>query len=362
MTTISRSGQAALRPTAVDVDVPTPVEPVAPQRFGYSTTESEDFGPAAINPATTGAAQPVAPVLTGAMTTAVNELTSTAGYALLTDAEKATLSRRMTNGSELGASLRQSMHWLVGSSDFAGKPAAQQAAEIRQVIAEERGLQQVVSQNLREPSARPYQISAATPAPNFAFDSKRADGQQYTVTVNGHAVNVVVASQNPGHQASIEQIAKGLASLPEQSLAVVRNVYVEPDYNPQDAHWAEVYHRPDFHSYMTAGSAGDVRVYPTSSATSQAVLDGSLIHETGHVLSKRAFGEDSNSGRQWRAWSAAAASDGLHVSHYATSSNDEDFAETLEQYQATRGTPQEAELRRLFPARYAILDRMVPPQ
>ena len=136
---------------------------------------------------------------------------------------------------------------------------------------------------------------------------------------------------------------------------------VEPDFNPQDEHWAKAYNRPNFHSYMTAGSEGVVRIYPTTTPSAQSTLNGDLIHETGHTLSKRQFGEDSNTGPKWGAWNAAAASDGLHTSQYGRSSPDEDFAESLELYQQVKGTPEEAEVRKLFSSRIAILDAMTAP-
>jgi hypothetical protein len=293
---------------------------------------------------------------------ALNALTTNPGFKQLTTAEQALLNRRVSSTAPLSQTVRFELNVLMGGPAFnaSGSPEAQ-ASALRTFISAEIGTPDVVASNATEPTSVPaYAISDATPAPDFAFDAGQANATRFTVTVEGKAVNVIVADHAPDHHHTIEQVAKGLAALPAQSLALVHEVQVEPDYNPTDAHWAQVYSRPDFHSYMTAGADGDVRIYPTTIPQSQAALDGSLIHETGHVLSKREFGEDSTQGPKWAAWNAAAASDGTHPSQYAKSSGDEDFAESLELYQQVRGSPREAETRKLFPARFAILDELTP--
>jgi hypothetical protein len=260
----------------------------------------------------------------------------------------------------MGQSGRSALNVVMNAPGFAASTKEAQAAALKKFITDEPGSPDVVAQNATEPATLPpYTVSQPVAEAQHQFDSGKADAQHYTVTVGGHAVDVFMAntSSTPNHH-TIEQVAKGLAALPAQSLALVKTVSVNPDFNPADAHWAEVYHRPDFHSYMTAGSAGDVNIYPTTIPQGQAGMDVSMIHETGHVLSKRQFGENSTQGEKWKAWNDAAASDGMHPSQYARSSGDEDFAESLALYQQVKGTPQEAEQRKLFPGRFAILDGM----
>ena len=48
--------------------------------------------------------------------------------------------------------------------------------------------------------------------------------------------------------------------------AVITLIMLNPVVNPDDAHWAAEYHRPDFHSYMTAGAEGIVDIYPQTRA------------------------------------------------------------------------------------------------
>lgn len=230
----------------------------------------------------------------------------------------------------------------------------------RNFLRDQPGLQFVVSQNIEEGEfdsrRQPYTVTGPEEVENYDFHSGTEDALKYEVEVNGETIPVyVAANQDPNETYhTIEQVAMGLAALPQASFDRIDSVRIEPHQNPDDAYWAQQYNQPGFRSYMTAGADGDVSIYPTTGDTQQQVLDGSLIHETGHILSGQEFGN-----AEWAAWETAMSEDGISPSVYARSSREEDFSETLELYMLVRGTPQEAEIRAIMPERFAILDELV---
>jgi hypothetical protein len=85
-----------------------------------------------------------------------------------------------------------------------------------------------------------------------------------------------------------------------------------------------------------------------------------MIHETGHTLSKKQWGEESD--KRWQPWKDAMKSDVVVASQYAKASPGEDFGETLQAYFQVKGTPAEKELRALMPARMKIIDGLLAPK
>jgi hypothetical protein len=109
---------------------------------------------------------------------------------------------------------------------------------------------------------------------------------------------------------------------------------------------------------MTAGADGIVNVYPSATALSGDVwMMGSFIHESGHIIAHKAFGNNTQ-GPKWKPWRDAMASDQLHPSDYAKKSPSEDFSEMLLLARQVKGRRREREIRSLFPARMVILDAM----
>jgi type VI secretion system secreted protein VgrG len=90
-------------------------------------------------------------------------------------------------------------------------------------------------------------------------------------------------------------------------------------------------------------------------ATSQAYIDSTMIHETGHLLSQSLW-KDSN---DEHAWKNAISTDGRTPSIYARDSPKEDFSESLVMYVLTKGTPNESATKILFPKRYELLDKIL---
>ena len=100
-----------------------------------------------------------------------------------------------------------------------------------------------------------------------------------------------------------------------------------------------------------------VHMFPTSEPQSERSLQATLVHETGHTDSRgrwHTLGSD-----RWDRWKAAMASDQLRPSRYARISPEEDYSESLVAYQASRANATSAaEMRRLFPERFRILDEI----
>jgi hypothetical protein len=207
-----------------------------------------------------------------------------------------------------------------------------------------------------------HQISSAQTVSGFAFRSGNADANKYTVTIGEKTVLVYIAKTQDGTKGkfhSIGEIAQGLATLPPKELEVVKEVHMHPVANPDDAYWQTEFGDPDFSSYMTAGSSGIIDIYPSSTAMTQDYLSGTMIHESGHVLSKQKWGNNAVTDEGWKPWREAMKSDGFAVSQYATQNADEDFAESLQYYETVRGTPQEAEIKAMMPKRWGLIEGLL---
>lgn len=205
-----------------------------------------------------------------------------------------------------------------------------------------------------------FAIRGPTPVEAVSFASGEAPGLRYIVTIGGQDVPVMLPAEpnaEAGHFHTIEEVARGLAALSPALRAEITEVQVNPNPNPNDDFWAQRYGNPEFRSYMTAGADGIVGIYPCRYPQPQGNLDGSMIHEVGHVVSQRAFGSPSDP--RWQQWQRAMEADPVAASGYARSSQGEDFAEFLQLYETVRGTPDEPHMRRLFPNRYRVLDQVL---
>jgi hypothetical protein len=204
-----------------------------------------------------------------------------------------------------------------------------------------------------------YTVSEGKDIGSIAFRSQCAEAVTHEVKIGDQTIKVTLPKNPPPGTHTIEEVALALAALPPAARAQVKEVVVEPGANPDDAYWKVEYNDPSFTSYMTAGADGIISLYPSPPKPSQAYMDQSFIHETGHILSRSSWGDDSQSDPRWADWNAAVTADGIVPSGYGKKSPDEDFAETLVIYMTVRGTPQEAELRALMPERFKILDRLL---
>lgn len=197
-------------------------------------------------------------------------------------------------------------------------------------------------------------LGPAVPLEWHPFAGGAGPGLRYEVQVGATVVPVFVA---PGAAPTgllrngIEEVAQALARLPEGLLACLPKVTLEARSNPLDDFWRQTYAGFDG-AFMTADPSG-VSIYPTRNPQDVNALASALVHESGHVISDRLWGETNDS--RWTKWKDAEAKDVARASAYAANRPGEDFCETLRAYHAVRGKPAQAELEALFPARLAIL-------
>jgi hypothetical protein len=161
---------------------------------------------------------------------------------------------------------------------------------------------------------------------------------------------------------SAKDVAKIVAELPIQSRSRVKRIDLHPVPNPDDKIWqADKTYNPtgaEFVSHMTAGSDGVVDIFPSTANKNLKEIETSLIHETGHVVSNAAWGDDPKD-KRWKKWQKARKADAISFSTYGNSSDQEDFAESWLLLMSSYGTPREAELRLLIPNRCKLLDTSV---
>jgi peptidoglycan hydrolase-like protein with peptidoglycan-binding domain len=285
-----------------------------------------------------------------------------AGFRALPEADRQKL-LALVGGSnpDLSAPARQAMGELLKDPKFAGGKSADQWKLLKDFVKDEKWLPGVVSpqEGAFETKRAKYKLTGPVEQKDYEFDGGKATALKYEVEIDGKKVPVYVAKDKDAKLTthSIEQVAKGLAALPKSSRDLVKAVNVEGKPNPDDAYWAKKYNTPGFSSYMAAGAEGKVSIYPSTTAMSQSYLDGTMIHETGHTLSKQKWGEDTD--KKWDDWRGAMKKDVTHASAYAKNSESEDFAETLQLYQQVKGTPQEAEVRAVMPERFKIIDDLL---
>ncbi|QRK09874.1 hypothetical protein JQX13_07135 [Archangium violaceum] len=198
-----------------------------------------------------------------------------------------------------------------------------------------------------------------------ASEQSRGKLQIYEVSIGGDRP-LIVTMPPEGTKArqqvpEIEEIAKGLAALPPWARKLVTKVNVDPNPSAVNQASGEQFQIKDFEAFMTANRKGHVTIHQSAP---QAEIDGTLVHELAHTLSKRKWlletKKRADLNKMWAAWDAAAIKDGVAASRYATKAVGEDFCETVALYDQVRGTPQEAEIRALMPERFKLLDAHFP--
>jgi len=216
-------------------------------------------------------------------------------------------------------------------------------------------------------SAEPMNTAVATvtvagPAAHkdYDFNGQKADAEEWIATYSD-GINVKIVSPKaptPGyHNHSVQEVAEAAGFMPKSARAVITVIMLNPIVNPDDAHWAVTYHKPDFHSYMTAGAAGVVTIYPDKATNALPDNNGrrsAMVHETGHTWSFKNWGEDKTKGK-WLEWKKAMDADKVAVSGYATNDIAEDVAETCRVYVSSKGTARYKEYKAMVPNRFAIL-------
>ena len=190
----------------------------------------------------------------------------------------------------------------------------------------------------------------------FPGNAAEVDAISETVTVDGRDVEVIRPKDPvaPKNLPTTQQIANSLGAVPSKQLDKVNTVELSNQPNPDDAYWAQQYNDPNFYSAATGGPGG-VTFYPKDTPWTQPFCDSTAIHEGGHAYS----GELWKDPKTEAAWKAAIAADGRSPSTYSDNAPTEDFSESLVMYSLSKGTPCEATAKKLFPNRYAELDRLL---
>lgn len=204
-------------------------------------------------------------------------------------------------------------------------------------------------------------------AASYAFDSAgTGPAQRHVVNIDGRNVEVIVPDNlGPGNHTTLEQAVAGLRSMPEANRRAIDRIVLEPSPDPRNGTYES-----GASSYMTAGADGTVRIYPTDAPQSFEALASTMVHETAHVVSHRAWGSPTAgtgpnggtqfqySGADWDAYRRAAQEDGVLPSGYAATDIGEDLAETWRLYSMVEGTAFEAEVRALYANRFALIDEL----
>ena len=195
---------------------------------------------------------------------------------------------------------------------------------------------------------------------DYDFRGQKADAEEWTATYSD-GVNVKIVSPKaptPGyHNHSVQEVAQAAGFMPKSARAVITVIMLNPIVNPDDATWAVTYHQPDFHSYMTAGAAGVVTIYPDKATKPLPDDNGrrsAMVHETAHTWSFKTWGEDKTKGK-WLVWKKAMDDDKTAISGYATNDIAEDVAETVRVYVSTKGSTRYKEYEAMVPHRFAML-------
>jgi len=195
----------------------------------------------------------------------------------------------------------------------------------------------------------------------YQFPGSKAPitARSYTADVNGQKIEIIAAETKAYGgklMPTADEVAKGLAVLPNEQAKTIHQVFISPNKNPADAYWAKEYKTPGFSSLASAGG-GDVTFYPDSHYE-QEYVDSTVVHEGGHDFSEQLWKDPAKK----QAWEDAIKKDKRLPSNYAKSAATEDFSESLVMYSASKKTPCEKTARALYPNRYAELDKIMAPK
>lgn len=260
---------------------------------------------------------------------------------------------------EMSGPARRGFDRLVRSDDFRALPLPEQVQALEKHLVEQPWLMGVVDAPPALPVRTTVALDAGVAEPEAALTTGVASATRHTLTVDGRAVVLHVAHGAPEEglsQNTAEELRDAISRMPAEARARLQRVQLTVLRSPVDAHWATVFGQPGFRAAMTADSVGGVlTIFPTHSKQSVEQLAGSLIHEAGHFDAHARWGADETQ-PAWAPWRAVMQADELEPSGYARGNADEDYAESYRLYFQVKGTPAEAEVRELLPARFQLLD------
>jgi hypothetical protein len=260
--------------------------------------------------------------------------------------------------NELSAAARDHLRGMFTA--LKTKSDTDQAQALKALISAKDAMPGVVAEPVTAPKVE-FTLDGPTALKDYAFKGKTADAEQWKAKYKDGVDVTITAPKAPEpgfHNHTVQQAADAASYLPKAARALITNILLNAVTNPEDPHWAAEYHQADFHSYMTAGVAGIVTIYPDPVAKdlpSANYMRGTMAHETGHTWSYKTWGTDKTKGK-WLDWKKAMDDDKASVSKYATNAIAEDVGETIQVYVTTKGSAANAEYRKIVPHRFAMLD------
>jgi hypothetical protein len=284
------------------------------------------------------------------------QVRNTAGYAGLTQAEKDRISVMIGGSTSVSTDQETSAAELLANKKAnLSKPSTLRAWMKKQ---------KYLASGVERPGGRQEWLdwSEGIKGPKDAGLVKMESGTfkalKWEASVEGRTIPIYEPVKPPkaslGVLPTVPELLDDLEHLPRSVLAQIKTIRLNPKRNPWDAYWKKEKKQKTFQSFMTSGAAGNVEIYP-GSPEDAAYRDISIAHETGHVVSQRAWG-DNNWGKRWAPWRKAMKDDGISVSTYAKTDAYDDFAESWALWVTTRGTPREPEVRALIPHRVALME------
>lgn len=217
-------------------------------------------------------------------------------------------------------------------------------------------------------------ISKPKVEPYFKFADAKIPAFRYTVTIEGHSLEIVLP--HPAYRGrdlifpEVEELAEVVAGLPKVSRDQIKRLQVNPFQNASDEYWTETVTAPAAEVELADGKlkqpttmwtdeSGIIGVFVKPLKMSKNFLRNTLLHETTHVWSMREWGYYLTDSENWSDWQKAIKKDGIAVSEYAGTDPYEDIAETAVVYLNSLGSAEHDEFARIFPQRFELLKRAI---
>lgn len=266
----------------------------------------------------------------------------------------------LLGGETNDLSMRARMNLRPQMPELPKKSEEDQAKILKGVITNKAAHPYVANEEI---GVKPVDVSLAGPKklPGYSFPGRKADAESWAVTYSDGAKLEIIAPAAPDpayHRHTVQEAADAARYLPAGNRKLLNTILLAPVENPADKEWAAEYKIENFHSYMTAGAAGIVTVYPskTLQVPSPQRMRTTMIHESGHTWALRTWGQDEAKGK-WVDWKKAMDADKASVSGYAQADIGEDVAETISIFGSVKGTKKYDEYKAIVPHRFTMLEK-----
>jgi len=138
-----------------------------------------------------------------------------------------------------------------------------------------------------------------------------------------------------------DRVDHALSVIPVKFFGLIKTLQVDPG------------NRPDAAADASREYVVNLYLNGAGSHVPQERLDRTMVHEFGHLIS---FAQEKTDSDFWTKWNKAIEADGLGVSRYSFTNQDEDFAETFVIYYS--GGKADSAIRTKYAQRFAILDKI----